>query len=181
MRGIERLSSVERSTPAMADALPDLPMGETVMVRLIRICVVGMGQYFEPVFRSIGLTENSFHVLCLLMASSAGRASPSELSDMVGTSRSNMTKILESLAEDGFVSRSTDEKDSRRLTVQITPAGIRAANRATPKLAGPLREAFSGLSAREFAQLDALLRKAIVSFDKNAVSFPAKTLAGAGT
>jgi len=76
MRGIERLASVERSTPPMAEALPDLPMSETVMVRLMRISVFGLSQFFEPVFRVLRLTENSFHVLCLLMASDQGSASP---------------------------------------------------------------------------------------------------------
>ena len=73
MRGIERLEAVNRSTPPMAEALPNLPIPETVMVRLIRIGVVGLGQFFEPVFRGIGLTETSFHVLCLLMARNGAR------------------------------------------------------------------------------------------------------------
>src|SRR2546422_6843908 len=103
MRGTERLPAVERSTPPMASALPDLPMAETVMVRLIRISVVGLGQYFEPVFRDLDLTESSFHVLCLLVASADGMASPSELSELVGTSRANMTRILDSLLVDGLV------------------------------------------------------------------------------
>jgi len=85
MRGIERLGAVNRSTPAMSEALPNLPMPQTIMVRLIRIGVVGLGQFFEPVFRAIGLNENSFHVLCLLMASERGEASPSELSELVGS------------------------------------------------------------------------------------------------
>lgn len=72
MRGSERLKVVERSTPSMALALPDLPMPQTVMVRLIRISVVGLGHFFEPVFRELGLTQSSFHVLCLLVASDNG-------------------------------------------------------------------------------------------------------------
>ena len=111
MRGIERLAAVNRSTPPMAEALPNLPMPETVMVRLIRIGVVGLGQFFEPVFRQIGLTETSFHVLCLLMASERGEASPSELSELVGTSRANMTRILDGLASDRLVSRNVEERD----------------------------------------------------------------------
>src|SRR3981081_2621462 len=126
MRGIERLDSVRRSTPAMAKALPDLPMAETVMVRLIRISVVGLGQFFEPVFREIGLSENSFHVLCLLMASDRNRASPSSLSEMVGTSRANMTRILGELESDGLVSRASQERDGRRYVIEITAAGRRA-------------------------------------------------------
>jgi MarR family transcriptional repressor of emrRAB len=176
MRGIDRLLAVERSSPAMAEALPDLPMPETIMVRLIRICMVGLGQYFEPTFRAIGLSESAFHVLCLLMASSGGRASPSELSDLVGTSRANMTRILEDLVSDGLATRSVEERDSRRHTIQITAAGVRAAKKAVPQLAAPLKQAFSGLTAEEFAQLDTLLRKTIVSFDNNTVSFRARTL-----
>jgi MarR family transcriptional repressor of emrRAB len=169
MRGIERLAAVNRSTPPMAEALPNLPMPETVMVRLIRIGVVGLGQFFEPVFRGIGLTETSFHVLCLLMASDRGEASPSELSELVGTSRANMTRILDALASDRLVSRNVEERDARRQIVRITAEGRRNVSDAAPRLAEPLRRAFSGLSAEEFAQLDHLLRKVIKSFDQSAL------------
>jgi MarR family transcriptional repressor of emrRAB len=168
MRGIERLAAVNRSTPAMSEVLPNLPMPQTVMVRLIRIGVVGLGQFFEPVFRAIGLNENSFHVLCLLMASERGEASPSDLSELVGTSRPNMTRILDELSTEKFIDRLPEERDGRRSVVQITAAGRKAATAAAPKLAEPLRRAFSGLTAEEFAQLDTLLRKVIMSFDKSA-------------
>jgi MarR family transcriptional repressor of emrRAB len=168
MRGLERLAAVNRSTPAMAEALPNLPMPQTVMVRLIRIGVVGLGQFFEPVFRAIGLNENSFHVLCLLMANDRGEASPSELSELVGTSRANMTRILDELSTEKFITRLPEQRDGRRLVVQITAAGRKAATEATPKLAEPLRRAFSDLTPEEFGQLDVLLRRVIMSFDKSA-------------
>ena len=175
MRGLERLAAVTRSTPAMAKALPNLPMAQTVMVRLIRIGLVGLGQFFEPVFRAIGLGENSFHVLCLLLASKQGQASPTELSELVGTSRANMTRILDELSADGFIDRIPEERDGRRFAIQITPAGRKAANSATSKLAEPLQRAFSDLTPEEFAQLDTLLRKVILSFDKAA--FPLRASA----
>ena len=169
MRGIERLAAVNRSAPAMAEALPNLPSPQTVMVRLIRIGVVGLGQFFEPVFRGIGLSENSFHVLCLLMANDRGEASPSELSELVGTSRANMTRILDELASENLILRSVEERDARRYVIQITAAGRKAVTDAAPRLAEPLQRAFSDLSPDEFAQLDALLRKVIKSFDKSAL------------
>ncbi|RJF89414.1 MarR family transcriptional regulator [Oleomonas cavernae] len=171
MRGIDRLQSVERSTPLMREALPDLPMTQTVMVRLMRISVFGMSDYFEPVFRKLGLSENMFHVLCLLLASESGEASPSELSDLVGTSRGNMTRILDALVAEGLIVRAVAERDARRYSVAITPAGRDAAERAVPRLAGPLERAFSGLSPEELGTLDRLLRKAVVSFDKSARPF----------
>ncbi|MDR8398381.1 MarR family transcriptional regulator [Paraburkholderia sp. USG1] len=168
MKGNQRLAAVARSTAPMAGALPDLPMPETEMVRLIRICVNGLGDFFDPVFRKLELTENSFHVLCLLMASEGGRASPSELSELVGTSRANMTRILDMLVSDGLASRVLETRDARRHAIHITRAGRKVATEAVPRLIEPLKRAFSDLSPEEFATLEKLLRKSILSFDKGA-------------
>jgi MarR family transcriptional repressor of emrRAB len=168
MKGVERLASVESSTPPMARALPELPMDETVMVRLLRISVFGMGSFFEPVFRALDLSESSFHVLCLLVASERGIASPSELSELVGTSRANMTRILDELVEDGFISRSVAARDGRRQVVTVTAVGRKKVRDTVPRIVGPLQTAFAGLTDQEMTQLNTLLRKLIVSFDKNA-------------
>lgn len=169
MRGHNRLLTVKRTTPQMQLALPGLPMDETVMVRLIRITVAGMTEYFEPVFRQLGLTENAFHVLCLLMASESGRASPSVLSDLVGTSRANMTRILEFLQREGLASRTVETRDARRHVIEITAQGRRVCANAVPQMAQPLARAFAALSREEFATLGALLRKATASFDAAAL------------
>lgn len=168
MRGVERLAAVDRSTPPMAAALPGLPTAETVMVRLMRIGVVGLGQLFEPVFRGIGLTESSFHVLCLLIADSRGQASPSVLADLVGTSRANMTRILDILVADQLVLRTAEARDARRSVVQITAQGRAVVESAVPQLAGPLVNAFDDLTGAEMETLAALLRKVTRSFDQGA-------------
>jgi MarR family transcriptional repressor of emrRAB len=162
----------------MGRALPDLPMVETVMVRLVRSAAAEMTDFFEPVFREIGLSENAFHVLCLLVAAEDGQLSPSDLSDLVGTSRANMTKIIESMAVGGYVSRRQVKHDGRRQVIAITETGKAAALAALPTLAHPLKTAFSSLTAEEMAQLDALLRKVILSFDNGALELDATTIFG---
>ena len=166
MKGSERLGQIADSTPRMGKALPELLMPGTVMVRLLRATEFGLGNYFEPVFRAMGLTENTFHVLCLLLASGHGRASPGELSEMVGTSRANMTRLIEELVEDGYVVRSIDPRDARRHVISITPAGRGKALKTAPQLSEPIERAFSDLDAKEFAVLEKILRKLIVSLDK---------------
>lgn len=168
MKGIERLSAVESSTPRMTRALPDMPMAPTVMVRLIRISAFGMGNFFEPVFRSLGTSEHAFHALCLLVASEKGMAAPSELSEMIGTSRANTTRIVEELVQDGLVTRSVHARDARRHQIAITAAGRKRVREIVPKMVEPLERAFSGLSNEEFRLLDRLLRKLIVSLDNSA-------------
>lgn len=173
MQGWERLAAVDESTAPMQEMFPDLPMEQTIMVRLLRICVVGMGQFFSPVFREIGLTESSMHALCLLAAKPGESASPSELSDLVGASRANMSRIIETLANDGLVLRLSDADDARRATVRITPRGREAAAAATVQLADPLKQAFGDLTPSEFAQLSFLLRKVSHSFDKGVTEWKA--------
>lgn len=168
MNGQMRLSRVTSSTPRMERALPGIPMVGTTMVRVLRIAQFGLGSFFEPVFRSLDLTENSFHVLCLLMSNESGTASPSELAEMVGTSRANMTRILEELTEDGWIERSVAARDGRRQVIAITATGRRKVRDTIPRIADPIRRAFSDLSAEEMALLDKLLRKLITSFDKGA-------------
>jgi len=172
MKGAERLAAVEISTPAMARVLPELPMPQTVMVRLLRIAVAGMSDCLEPVFRTQGLAENSFHVLCLLVAAEAGSASPSELSDLVGTSRANMTRLLDVLVSEGLVFRRPAAGDARRQVVTITEQGSVRCRSMAEQIEAPLRAAFSKLDDADLAHLARLLRKAVTSFD--AATLPAR-------
>ncbi|PKO90579.1 MAG: hypothetical protein CVU18_00230 [Betaproteobacteria bacterium HGW-Betaproteobacteria-12] len=172
MIGAQKLASVSRSTPSMAEALPDLPMPPTVMVRLIRILAANLTGYFEPVFRKAGLSENIFHVLCLLMAAENGEASPGELTGLVGTSKANMTRILDQLVGEELVSRAADAMDARRLVIRITPHGRQVACATVPKMMGPLQQAFAGLTPEEFESLGRLMQKAILSLDKGNFPLP---------
>jgi MarR family transcriptional regulator, negative regulator of the multidrug operon emrRAB len=167
MNGQQRLKQVDISTPRMARALPDLHMTGATMVRLLRISSLGLGQYFDPVFRSQGLTENTFHVLCLLVSEQTGSASPGELAEMVGTSRANMTRLIEELVQAGYVARDADPMDGRRHVITVTPEGRAKAMATAPRVWEPIEGAFSDLSGDEFAQLSKLLRKLIVSLDKS--------------
>tara|TARA_R110001592_G_scaffold240929_2_gene501314 strand:- start:143457 stop:143984 length:528 start_codon:yes stop_codon:yes gene_type:complete len=166
MRGIERLRTVERTTESLAKALPALPLTETVMIRLIRVGVFGLEDYFLNIFRDVSFTEKSYHVLCVLVASQKRQAYPSELSELIGTSRANMTKLLAAMEKDGYIKRESGKTDARRSLIKITAQGVKAVNRITPLIAQPVAEAFGGLSAEEMSVLDGLLRKLIVSLDE---------------
>lgn len=166
MRGSERLRTVERTTESLTKALPQLPMVETVMIRLIRVGAFGLDDYFLKIFRNLGFTEKTYHVLCVLVASNKREAYPSDLSELIGTSRANITKMLASLEAEGYVERESGKTDARRSLIKITDAGLEAVNKITPLIAGPVADAFAGLTKDELCTLDGLLRKLIVSFDE---------------
>jgi MarR family transcriptional repressor of emrRAB len=166
MRGSRRLALIAASSLRMERALPDLPMPGTVIVRLLRIAGFGLQDYFEPVFRSLGLTEKTFHVLCLLTTEDDGFASPARLSEMIGSTRANMTRLIEALVSDGYVVRSIDPRDARRHIIRITPAGRAKTTSAAPQLAEPIHSLLSSFNDKERTALTGLLRKLILSLDK---------------
>lgn len=157
----------------MARALPGLPMTGTVLVRLLRIAGGSLTDYFEPLFRSLDLSENGFHILCLLVASESGSAAPSELADMVGTSRANITRLLEQLEGEGWIERRASERDGRRQVVAITVNGRAKVDATVPQIADPIERAFSDLDADELALLDRLVRKLVLSLDKGTIGIDA--------
>ncbi|BBO28268.1 hypothetical protein AltI4_26560 [Alteromonas sp. I4] len=81
-----------------------------------------------------------------------------------------MTHIINSLEKAEYVSRKVSNQDARRHSIAITEAGRRKVDNMVPKIVDPINQAFSGLSQNEMAQLDALLRKLITSFDNGALS-----------
>lgn len=164
---------MESSTPRMERALPELPMGGTVLIRLLRISNYGLTSFFEPLFRTMDLGEIEFHVLCLLLAAENGTASPSELTELVGTTRANMTRILDNLTQGKWVDRKASNRDGRRQVIAINAAGRRKVRDMAPKVASAVALGFSSLTDKEADTLDTLLRKVIVSFDKNAVAMRA--------
>ena len=94
------------------------------------------------------------------------RIFPSELSELIGTSRANMTKLLVRLESDGYINRKTVSNDARRSIISLTTEGLATVERITPEIAPPVAHAFSGLSAAEVSQFDLLLRKFVHSLDQ---------------
>ncbi|BFM05667.1 MarR family winged helix-turn-helix transcriptional regulator [Halioxenophilus aromaticivorans] len=165
MRGTERLKVIEKTTDPLFDALPLLPKAETILVRLLRVGALGLDEYFAHIFRHLDITEKHYHALCVLVSTRQGTLYPSELSEIIGTSRANITKVLSSLEAKGYVSRKNSNKDGRRNSILITTKGRQIVGRITEQMDTPVEAAFANLTSRERNQLDKLLRKMIVSFD----------------
>jgi DNA-binding MarR family transcriptional regulator len=93
-------------------------------------------------------------------------ATPAQLADACHVTRAAMTSRLDRLTASGHVTREVDPTDRRRVIVRPTPAGrdIWEKNVAT----GMVREQqfLRALDHDEKRQLNALLRKVLVSLDE---------------
>ena len=95
-------------------------------------------------------------------------ATPAQLADASRVTRAAMTSRLDRLADAGLITREVDPVDRRRVVVRPTVAGREAWDRYAH--AGLAREQhlLRALSPRELTQLNALLRKVVLSLDNDA-------------
>jgi len=149
----------------MAGHLSELPVQVISAMRLMRAANQGLSSYLEQLLRPLGFTESSFHTLMLLFSSDKGTASPGMLCDLVGQTRANMTRIIDGLITQAYVSRTTDGGDGRRRIIRITAQGKRLVQASLPLLGGPMTLAVAELKPSEIKQLDKLLRRLVTSLE----------------
>ncbi|KRF18964.1 MarR family transcriptional regulator [Nocardioides sp. Soil797] len=114
----------------------------------------------------VGLEAFEYDTLhSLMIRDTPGSASPSALAAELDVSRAGMSGRLESLERAGYVRRTTDPEDRRRLGVEATPAGIDAWRR-TMALRGSEEDQILGvLSAKERSALSSLLKRVTLGIE----------------
>jgi MarR family transcriptional regulator, 2-MHQ and catechol-resistance regulon repressor len=103
------------------------------------------------------LTYSQFAVLEALYH--LGPMTPSEISQKVLKSGSNMTTVIDNLERDGLVRRERDANDRRVIHVHLTEAGSNKLEAVLPGHVAALVEEFKVLSASEQETLGALCKK----------------------
>jgi len=95
------------------------PIAETLIAAAARIRTISN----DYVFRPMGLSSASFHILRLLAQS--GSQTPGAILKQVGNTKSNLSQRLESLESKGLLTRKLPaaNSDGRTITVALTTAG----------------------------------------------------------
>ncbi len=77
----------------------------------------------------------------------------SALAERAAKDRHNITRILNLLEKNGFISRTPDGEDKRRLNVYLTKEGKALKQKLVPIAIGYLQKCFKGLSQKEIGDL----------------------------
>lgn len=93
------------------------------------------------------------------------RCSPGRLAEHLELSSGAMTNRLDRLEEAGLISRLRDPDDRRGVQVELTPAGRKAYEEATATQAAKEALVVSALNEREKKDLNALLRRMMITFE----------------
>jgi MarR family transcriptional regulator, 2-MHQ and catechol-resistance regulon repressor len=115
-----------------------------------------------------GLSKSTYNVLMLLRNGPEEGMQLHDLGEMLIVSRANITGLIDSLEDRGWVKRSVDETDRRVRYAQITPLGERLLDDFAPVHFQNLCILQQGLSAEEKHLLAKLLGKMRQSLAANA-------------
>ena len=77
----------------------------------------------ERYFTGRGLSEGKFKILMLLFDAKDHSLSPTELAKQSNVTKATITGLLDGLVRDGFVSRTHQNKDKRKISIELTKEG----------------------------------------------------------
>lgn len=116
-------------------------------------------------FKPLGLTTASFRILMLL--DNLGSQTPSEIIDLIGSTKSNVTQRLNFLDRQGFIKlKRKANADKRRVSVTITALGLKQINAARQLFKKHNLHIENYFSDKEMKDFLCLLRKLNQGLDK---------------
>jgi MarR family transcriptional regulator, negative regulator of the multidrug operon emrRAB len=143
------LVKLEANLLALSARLPDVPLTEVLLCRLMLHMGREMSAMFEQQIRPFGLAEAEFRVLTTLFSQSDGAAHPSDLCVGAEQSPANMSRISDALVSRELITRVLSVHDRRRMVLRITERGEQLVRELLPKLFAPLRELFAEIPQGE--------------------------------
>jgi MarR family transcriptional regulator, negative regulator of the multidrug operon emrRAB len=161
---VSQLAHVAANLRGIARRVPQLPLTEMMICRVAVIVGRDLNTGLDRVLRPEGLAEPEYRVMAALYAQ-GGSACPGDLCGALAQSPANLTRICDTLVRRGFVSRSPDVRDRRRMLLTLRPTGQRLLDKLIPAMSARVQEAFEGISAAEKKRLLASLTRLLQGID----------------
>jgi MarR family transcriptional repressor of emrRAB len=162
------LDKLEDNLRAMAARMPDMPVTEILLCRLVMHAGREMAAALEQKIRPFGLAEAEFRVLTTLFSQPDGVAHPSDLCSRASQSPANMSRISDALVSRNLITRVLSLHDRRRMVLRITEQGEELVRQLFPKMFVSLRETMSDLPEEEQRQMIAQLKRLCARMDQDA-------------
>ena len=159
--------SIDRLLATWVPQLPDIDLDVEAAVQRLQRLVRYIRRQMDDTLGEVGLSWGEWGVLGFLrLGGEPYRASPGRLSEHLGLSSGAMTNRLDRLEEAGYVRRLPDPDDRRGVQVELTDAGHDVWLRSVDAQAAKEALLASALNDRELAQLNRLLRRAMLEFER---------------
>ena len=147
--------------------LPELDRRvEGITVRL-QVLAKYLDRHRDAVLAEFGLQWWEFKTLHVLRRGGTPyRATPGELAKRLGMSAAALTNRLDTLERRGFVERSHDRDDRRKVVATLTPAGRKVWEQGIGEIQRVEQELIGELPSSDRIRLEALLRRLVLATER---------------
>jgi DNA-binding MarR family transcriptional regulator len=158
---------IDRFLERIAPALPDLDLEVEGIVDRIGGINRRINRMLDETLAEVGLDHGEYKVLSYLSQSGPPfRSTPGRLAKRMELSSGAMTNRLDRLEEADLVRRLPDPEDRRSVVVELTDHGRETIQKMVGAQAQKESLMAMSLSAREQKQLNGLLRKVMLEFER---------------
>ena len=109
-------------------------LGDVAIYIQMRACNVMMTERLGRLLEPHDLSSVGYITMMSLYSRPENLANPSELSEVTGETRGNMTRICDELVDKGWMQRVPNPQDRRRVDLSLTDAGMALLNKVAPQL-----------------------------------------------
>lgn len=117
-----------------------------------------LATFFQKIFSQFGISPAASNAMAILKHAEQG-CTQQRLSQLLLSSRANVTKILDGLEKKGLVKRTSTENDRREHIVKLTEKGDSLMNVVIPHHHKSLANLMAGFSKKEIEIFKNLLQK----------------------
>jgi MarR family transcriptional repressor of emrRAB len=146
--------------------IPELPTTEVTLSRLLLMVGGSLQDDLEQQLKPHKLNHSEFLTMMFLYSRPDGSSTPGELCEFAAQGATNMTRIANAMLKRGLITRSSSERDRRRVVIRITANGRRFVLKILPPLFPRVAAKFADFSQADKRQLDRLLRKLASNLDQ---------------
>jgi len=125
-----------------------------------------MQKAYDDVLAEYDLTETRFIILMFLFQADQYRLAPSEIATKLGATRPTVTKILNKLVINGWVTKVSAVNDKRSVMIELTTTGTHVLEKFLPHNFEAVQVIMSELSPTEITTLSILLNKITIGTSK---------------
>ncbi len=168
------LNAFEQRLDTIDQQIAGQPRQEVMLSRMQFIVFKKLHELLNESLQSFGINDTILTALMMLYSSPDRYIFPSDLSHIVISSRTNITRFADEMVKKGWVSRAGHETDRRKIILTLTDAGVAFVESVLPVQWAIYQAIWQDFSSEEKNQMEVMQHKLLASIaGLNRLSEPA--------
>lgn len=160
------LNAFEQRLDTIDQQISGQPRQEVILSRMQFMLFKKLQELMNQNLQPYGINDTIWTALIMLYSSPDRYIYPSDLSHIVASSRTNITRFSDEMVKKGWVTRRGHETDRRKIVLTLTDAGIAFVEAIMPQQWEIYKALWQDFSAAEKNQMEALQHKLVDSISR---------------